>query len=184
MAYPTKYQHYSHEDLQTVDLTKKSLIYFLSREELTRPEELKKLIHVNTAKHVLFIYAQDMPILAPDILDTTGLIRHADMPYPNQMAQIDLFLQDHADTTMIASCGAGVSRSGFVHWYLDVINNHFDGICYARIKHDGIVYQNDIPNNEIGGYSANSSFVHYAMPYFNQKQKDLIANLPLWGDRD
>lgn len=134
--YPTTYSHGRKQDLPTLDLSDTVLVLWLSSQDITyfNDQTAGWMTVVKQAKDSLILFAEDVPLsydLRPaDMSDAD--IKHIsdlyDMPTGDQVVRLAEFLQRHADDKVHFACSAGVSRSGFGHFFLDVMNNQLDDV--------------------------------------------------------
>lgn len=134
--YPTTYSHGRKQDLPTLDLSDTVLVLWLSSQDITyfNDQTAGWMTVVKQAKDSLILFAEDVPLsydLRPaDMSDAD--IKHIsdlyDMPTGDQVVRLAEFLQRHADDKIHFACSAGVSRSGFGHFFLDVMNNQLDDV--------------------------------------------------------
>ena len=129
---------------------------------------------VKQAKDSLILFAEDVPLsydLRP-VGMTNADIKHTsdvyDMPTGDQVVRMAGFLQRHADDRVHFACSAGVSRSGFGHFFLDVMNNRLDDV-YADTTTD-IVRINGEPytgkldvSSRVKRYMPNVEYVRLAI---------------------
>lgn len=172
-AYPTMYSNASHKYLLSLDVSQKAIILFISSDHVKHGFDglIKLLAHVRTAKEYLIIYAEDIPY--EWTLQTKDSFKY-EPPTEQQFLQIDNFLKENANLEVIASCGAGTSRSGFVHWYLDVIQNNISEIIYNQER--DLYIKGENPFNE-NTYRANSLLVHFAKKHLSTDQKLIVSKI-------
>lgn len=175
MSYPTVYSNSSHEHLLAQNLSNTNVVLFLSSSNIKHglPKLQKLLDHIKTANDYLVIYAEDIPLSW--LSEIPNDIYKYEAPTENQFLQIDDFLKSHADKELIASCSAGTYRSGFVHFYLDVIHNHVNHLTYNprtdRYSNGGSIFDENT-------YRSNSLLTHYAKKHMSQELLNRIAQIP------
>lgn len=132
--YPTKYTNISKATFLKLDVSKCAIILFIPEDGYhDKPESypegyipnLKK--HAETAKAALYIPAEDVG---------SKWGKQFKRPKVHHLHQISQFLKKNADTPILAVCDAGVSRSGFVTFFLDIKNNNLKGVKYV-LDYDG-----------------------------------------------
>lgn len=164
--YSTTYSHGRKADLSTLpDLADTVLVLWLSSQDITyfNDQTVEWMTVVKQAKDSLILFAEDVPLsydLRP-VGMTNADIKHTsdvyDMPTGDQVVRMVEFLQRHADDRVHFACSAGVSRSGFGHFFLDVMNNRLDDV-YADTTTD-IVRINGEPYT--GKLDVSSRVKHY-----------------------
>lgn len=172
--YPTIYSHCSHDKLLTLSLQHKNVILFISDDDIRHGlSTLHKLLaHIQTASNFLVIYADDIPL---DWLhEMPNQVFKMNAPTEDQFLQINDFLQQHANQELIASCSAGTSRSGFVHFYLDILNHRIQNVVYYRQAN---VYGNQGDFLDENIYRANSLLTHFAINHMTSTQKQILKQI-------
>ena len=167
--YPTTYSHGRKADLPTLpDLADTILVLWLSSQDITyfNDQTAEWMTVVKRAKDSLILFAEDVPLsydLRP-VGMTDADIKHTsdayDMPTGDQVVRMAEFLQRHADDKVHFACSAGVSRSGFGHFFLDVMNNRLDDV-YADTTTD-IVGKLDI-SSRVKHYMPNTEYIRLAI---------------------
>lgn len=135
--YPTKYTNISKGSFLQIEpekLKNAALILFIPKDGYHNNKEsypegyiptLKA--HAKHAKDVLYIEAEDVGLNWGD-----NFIK----PKVRHFHEIDSFLKKNAANPILAICDAGVSRSGFVSFYLDVKNNNLDHVGFCPYLDD------------------------------------------------
>lgn len=166
--YPVVYNHLPKSQALTLDVSNKNVIMFMSDDSWQYNVEKAKvnLEIVASAKHGLLIYAEDIDFENGDIEELQS--RFAS-PNIYQMKQIDYFLRKYPDDELLAVCDAGLSRSGFVHWYLDVKSRNADGM--TRIDNHFI--------NHKHRYVTNAEFTKLSMQFMNIDDLKFIDSIPI-----
>lgn len=185
--FPSSYKHVSHHELlDNIKLSDNdALILFMGMDDVRwgREEYFKLLKLVKETTYSLLIFADDLP---KETIDTTidGLVSldNPSMPSYEHVKQIVRFLLDNNDRNIVASCGAGISRSGWVSFFLDVKNGHYDSIRRFKspVDWDYDSRKTDIHN----GYNANSAFTFYAYynNIFTSDEKNRLKGLPIFSE--
>lgn len=175
--YPTTYSHGRKADLSTLpDLADTVLVLWLSSQDITyfNDQTAEWMTVVKQAKASLILFAEDVPLsydLRP-VGMTDADIKHTsdvyDMPTGDQVVRMAEFLQRHADDKVHFACSAGVSRSGFGHFFLDVMNDRLDDV-YADTTTD-IVRINGEPytgkldiSSRVKHYMPNTEYIRLAI---------------------
>lgn len=175
--YPTNYSHGRKADLPTSpNLPDTVLVLWLSSQDIDyfNDQTAEWMTVVKQAKDSLILFAEDVPLsydLRP-VGMTDADIKHTsdvyDMPTGDQVVRMAEFLQRHADDKVHFACSAGVSRSGFGHFFLDVMNDRLDDV-YADTTTD-IVRINGEPytgkldiSSRVKHYMANVEYVRLAI---------------------
>lgn len=175
--YPTTYSHGRKADLPTLpDLADTILVLWLSSQDITyfNDQTAEWMTVVKRAKDSLILFAEDVPLsydLRP-VGMTDADIKHTsdvyDMPTGDQVVRMAEFLQRHADDKVHFACSAGVSRSGFGHFFLDVMNNRLDDV-YAdtitdivRINGEPYTGKLDV-SSRVKHYMPNTEYVRLAI---------------------
>lgn len=171
------YSHGRKADLSTLpDLADTVLVLWLSSQDITyfNDQTAEWMTVVKRAKDSLILFAEDVPLsydLRP-VGMTDADIKHTsdvyDMPTGDQVVRMAEFLQRHADDKVHFACSAGVSRSGFGHFFLDVMNDRLDDV-YADTTTD-IVRINGEPytgkldiSSRVKHYTPNTEYIRLAI---------------------
>lgn len=132
--YPSKYANIGKREFLNIDVSKAAIILFIPKDgyhdmPVEYPEGYIPTLkaHAQTAVDVLYIEAEDVGIKWGKNF-ATPKIRH--------LHEIDSFLKKNAGHPILAVCDAGVSRSGFVTFYLSVKNDKLEGVHYS-LESDG-----------------------------------------------
>mgnify|MGYP004597686091 CR=1 FL=1 len=127
--YPTRYTNISKRMFLETDVTPAAIILFIPEDGYHDQPEMypdgyipNLKAHAETAKDVLYIPAEDVGV-------NWGL--NFKRPTAQHFEEINNFLKKNADNPILAVCDAGVSRSGFVTFFLDVKNDRLDGVSYS-----------------------------------------------------
>lgn len=162
--YPTKYAHIDHDSFKDMDVKNKAAILFLSKNNVSyHPEETLKLMeNVNTAKEFIIVFMEDL-----DGYWKSGKLKEherydLDEPLEYHFDKIDAFLRHNKDLEVIASCSAGVSRSGFVTWWLDFQNGNADDAEWSEDEY-GIYFHAGKTSTRKRGYFTNGLLTKYAL---------------------
>lgn len=138
--YPTKYTNISKKTLMSANVKGKALIIFHTAElDSIDAERYPDLYTPNVRKlaekahDVLYIQAEDIPIGWSDKPES-------ETPTMADFLAINDFLLKNHDREIIAVCDAGIARSGFVTFFLDVMNDNFEGIGYMEDYDGGAIF--------------------------------------------
>lgn len=191
ISYPTKYSHGCKADLPTLpDLANTVLVIWISSQDITyfNDQSAQWMTFVKNAKDSLILFAEDISVSLD--LHPAGMTEEAiehlsdtyDMPSSDQVVRMAEFLQRHSEDHIHFVCSAGVSRSGFGHFFLDVMNNRLDDV-YADKTEDivhvkGKLYKGKLDvTSHVKHYMPNSEYVRLAVElgYF---EPTMINNLP------
>jgi len=179
IKYPTHYTHMRKDQLTTALVKDAALIMFMSDDHWrygNMDEIMAAFNVVKSAKDAIIVYIDDIDVsrghshgheLSDDTYDS--IERTLAIVTPTHIRQIMLFLQHHSDDNVIFACDAGVSRSGFGRWFLDVKNGKYDNMkaiddTFRNIKSD---YR----------YIANAEMVRLSWPYLTEAEKQKLDNI-------
>jgi hypothetical protein len=185
--YPTKYSHTRKSALTPELVADKTLIMFMSDDNWQHGELSDNMHHLDmlrSAKQATVLYMDDIDVsvnnnptdLSQETLD--ALARDFNLASPTLVEHFMRFLQKYPDDEVIFACDAGVSRSGFGHWFLDVKNGHFDGMKRMSGRRD-TTFTRRTENGRIG-YIANAELVRLAMPYLTDNEKQQLLERPVY----
>lgn len=185
--YPTKYRHMRKSALTPKLVADKTLIMFMSDDNWQHGKLADNMYHLEmlrSAKHATVLYMDDIDVsvnnnptnLSQETLDT--LARDFNLASPALVEHFMRFLQKYPNDEVIFACDAGVSRSGFGHWFLDVKTGHFDGMFRMSSRRDK-TFTRRTENGRIG-YIANAELVRLAMPYLTDAEKQQLSERPVY----
>lgn len=122
--YPTSYQNISKEVFITKDVSESACIIFFSKDNEGKYEEKScntKTVknHAIKAKDHLYIRCQDIGRNWPG---------QNEIPTIDDIYKINNFLLKNKDLNIYAVCDAGIARSGFVSFLLDIKNHNIDNV--------------------------------------------------------
>lgn len=118
--YPTCYEHLSKREFLMTDSKDSACIIFVPNDKgCDRQLDQAVIKHARQSKKVLVLAISDLGL-------TIGNKKFR--PQLNHLNQIDDFLQENRQSPIIAVCDAGVSRSGFISFYLDLKNKSWSHI--------------------------------------------------------
>lgn len=134
--YPTQYENIPKSKFMKSNLEGVACIIFTTPElEDVDPREFADLYTPHVRKHAessddyIFIVAEDLPLGFSD--------NHKyNLPKLEHVYKINEFLRKNYDKKIIAVCDAGISRSGFVSFMLDMKNHNYDKIA-VMADYDG-----------------------------------------------
>lgn len=177
ISYPTRYSHGRKADLPTLpDLANTVLVIWISSQDITyfNDQTAKWMKLVKQAKDSLILFAEDIAVsldLHP-VGMTEEAIKHLsdtyDMVSGDQVIRMAEFLQRHPDDSIHFACSAGVSRSGFGHFFLDVMNNKLEDVYADKtediVKINGELYTGKLDvTSRVKHYMPNSEYVRLAV---------------------
>lgn len=132
--YPTKYANIGKHEFLNTDVSTAAIILFIPKDgSHDMPESYPEgyiptlKAHAETAVDVLYIEAEDVG---------TKWGKNFIAPKVRHLHEIDSFLKKNAGNPVLAVCDAGVSRSGFVTFYLSVKNDKLEGVHFS-LESDG-----------------------------------------------
>lgn len=138
MDWPTEYTHGSKKHLGGVPHPgRTALVIWKSNQDEIADYDLYR--YMAYFKDVLIIFSDDIDVsydLRPSRItnaDLEWLYDNQDMPNANQVTRMATFLQKHKDDPIHFACDAGASRSGFGHFFLDMMNDNLEGV-YADFE--------------------------------------------------
>lgn len=157
--YPTKYSNISKKELMITDVKGKALIIFITDDlEDIDPVEYPDLYTPNVYKisekadDSLFINAEDICL---------GFSNKYKAPQLADFVNINNFLLKNHDKEIIAVCDAGIARSGFVTFFLDVKNNNIDDVSYQKDYNGGSIFSVGAKKMTSRKYFTNSALTDY-----------------------
>ena len=174
--YPTQYSHGRKADLPALDLSDVVLVLWLSSQDITyfNDQTAEWMTVIKQAKDSLILFAEDVPLsvdLRPASMSDADIKRVSDqydMPTGDQVVRMAEFLQYHVDDKIHFACSAGVSRSGFGHFFLDVMNNRLDDV-YADtttdiVRVNGEAYAGKLDvSSRVKHYMPNTEYIRLAI---------------------
>ncbi|MDT9683438.1 hypothetical protein RND61_15420 [Streptomyces sp. TRM76323] len=186
LKFPTIYNNFSHSELLNgVEVTDDdALILFVSMDDIRwGKDNLRKLLNVALgAKNSLVIFADDLPKeVVSYTVDMLPSLDNPSMPSEQHVKQIVRFLLDNPNKNIISSCSAGISRSGWVSFFLDVKNARFDSI---KRFGESYLWSFDSKRTVVhNGYNANSAFTYYAIEngLFSDEEIRALRELPIFS---
>lgn len=159
MAYPKNYENISKRLFLQTDLKDSACILFVPEDGYHNipkdyPEGYIPTLknHAKTAYDTLYIPAEDVGVNWGDEF------KHATMDH---LYQINTFLQKNANKNIISVCDAGISRSGFITFLLDIKNNNLKYVTTYETKGEIIFTCENRPFNKT--YLANSELTHHLL---------------------
>lgn len=169
MKYPTEYENIPHERFKTRKLTNNDAVILFASDDHVKNglgSLLQTLGRLKDVDNKIVVWAEDLPYKGDSFKDDLGFIGNAPLFSVQQVRQINYFLLNNSDKHIISTCGAGVSRSGFVSLLLDIKNDRLDYIRKERGWQDDDIYsfgrRKDNPAG-LNGYHANSQALYYAV---------------------
>lgn len=186
MTYPTSYENISHDRFKTRKLTDNdAVILFASDDNVNHGLGglIQTLSRLKDVKNKIVVWAEDLPYKDDSFKDNLDYMGNAPLFSVQQIRQINHFLQKNSDKHIIASCSAGVSRSGFVSLLLDIKNDRLDYVKRERGWQDNDTYsfgrRKDNPAG-LNGYHANSQALYYAIEEGIFTSGELIKLMDIW----
>lgn len=134
--YPTQYENISKSKFMKSNLEGVACVIFTTPElEDIDPKEFADLYtpyvrkHAESSDDYIFIVSEDLPL-------GFSSNREYSLPKLRHVYKIDEFLRKNCDKKILAVCDAGISRSGFVSFMLDMKNHNYDNIAVVA-DYDG-----------------------------------------------
>lgn len=134
--YPTQYENILKSKFIKYDLEGVACIIFTTPElEGVNPREFTDLYTLHVRKHsessddYIFIVAEDLPL-------GFGGSNKYNLPKLEHVYKIDELLRKNHDKKILSVYDAGISRSGFVSFMLDMKNHNYDKIA-VMADYDG-----------------------------------------------
>lgn len=159
--YPKKYKNISKKELMREDVHNKALIIFITDDlDTINPEEYPDLYTPNVIKisensyDTLFVNAEDI---------CKGLSKDYRAPSETDFLNINNFLVRNSEKEIVAVCDAGISRSGFVTFFLDVKNDNIDDVSYQKDYNGGSIFSVGKRGTSYRRYLTNSALTDYLL---------------------